>query len=972
MSTFSFENNRLYGHKLPKTILIKGKYSLNVGLVIDLKKHNGTKIPGDLRRKLVPGPYMCSSGIDKRIVEVSSEKIHKKLENKLKTLRETDGLSRIPSQHAIIDPKGCKIVRVTQQKKKKSRKIISFDFEVQHTFKRFDTILFVDAFNVAAFHYSPNHNDGNNPTGHWSNNPVSCDITTGEQVPFRLSPRPTCPHSEHRSKRVDNGVLKTYVPNKIVETHRAYKCYVVEQAVYASTNLIGGKDRKFLRANTKGVDEETCREWIKTKSCRIENRGPKECGGGEQTFSLFPVHGSMREYASYNKYTFKCDPPWKAFHVNEWRYFIYNCHIKIGEISATPPLFTLTSSFGMIPIDRQYNTSYKRSDGLTVIWDKFQPTDLCMWTLKSTANARKITYDSENILKQDRNPDVKEVIMYVADDIHQAAQTDNTLRIKGDKLHCVTPHYHDGEWEIYTNVDGSELFIFFEGERIRHGGVQHGIQAAHGQIAVDTRTRNITTVHHSTTFRATPSGPASVIEPVQQSTANKTTTATQWRDIQASLTVTNNLTLEDRVSIEDTLNYLTFKMKELDDTRIEQRGLQQCYNNQFAHDTFVTMMNIDPSTTLSNRLGVTVIADIIGNGFYAYRTCEDVKVIRVLEDLFTTSNLTYILNAKTHENHTRIRVSKYISSKGVVIDPRKCLSQPLVVFRNKLTRVENIGQLMLNNHINTKGVPFLEYCDGRHNEKIFHIHDKVYRFRQYELYKTIPFVTNAGVAQRIHDRDKAARRHGRQKKKVNDDLADIKILSVTPPRVRETPMPQIMTGLVGHTMYNMTERQSSLSTLTRIVEHTISDAEIEKQYTQQLLPEDPDFYSADSDFGEIMGEIGEGVGMAVAGVATGLIRGADGLVKEAGTLTKDVVDTAGGVLSDIGSALTGSLGAILLPIAIALAIGLAGFLVVRYFMTKKDGKPVIVSTTTTEPPQQTPPPYEREVEERGVKRRNVG
>ena len=85
--------------------------------------------------------------------------------------------------------------------------------------------------------------------------------------------------------------------------------------------------------------------------------------------------------------------------------------------------------------------------------------------------------------------------------------------------------------------------------------------------------------------------------------------------------------------------------------------MQECFNRQFAHDVFATMMNIDPSSTLSKRLGTTVIADVIGNEHYSYRTCEEVEIVRVIEDLFTTSNRTFTLNSYGHAG-TNIKIHR--------------------------------------------------------------------------------------------------------------------------------------------------------------------------------------------------------------------------------------------------------------------------------------------------------------------------
>ena len=297
---------------------------------------------------------------------------------------------------------------------------------------------------------------------------------------------------------------------------------------------------------------------------------------------------------------------------------------------------------------------------------------------------------------------------------------------------------------------------------------------------------------------------------------------------------------------------------------------------------------------------------------------------------------------------TPARISKYIESKNVRIDPKKCLSQPLVIFKNKLTRFEYVGQLMLNNQINTKSIPFLEKCDSRFNERIFHIQNKVYRFLRYKLVKKERLSTDMGVSKKIIERDKVARS---LKHRTNEtiNLIDIREISVMPPRIQETPMTQIMTGLVGHTMYNATEDQSSIKSLSRLIEYNIADKQTDEQYTQHLLPEDPGYIESGLDMDDVF-QVGDIIGEGTTGIITGLIHGADGIVTETGKLAHDVVHEAGGILGDITSSLSGPLLKILLPIGIALAIGLAVYLVVRYMMSNREGSktPVIVSTTSHE------------------------
>lgn len=961
VSTFSFSTNRVFGHTVPQTLSIETLYKLNYSDNV-ADEHDSVIIRNPIStdlRNLFGGPYVCTSGIDKKIVEASSVKTYERLKEKLEKLK--NSTSSIEPQEPIIDVShGCRLLEI------KSGTINSYStgqgnlkrtieeiFRVQHTFERFDTILFVDAYNVAAFHYLPSHHDGANPQGYKINNPVSCDITTGEQIPFRLSDRPSCPNPEESKTSSVRGVLKTYVPNKIVETHRAYQCYIVEQALYSSINAIWVTDWRLLGARTIGVNESTCREWIKTKTCQVWNRSPRKCGEGYQSFTMKPFSGSTKEFATTNSLYFQCYPNFKFCGYHEWVYYVYNCHIKVGEIAAFPPLFRLSSTFGAIPSSHLRETSYKTRDGLTVIWDKFYPTDLCMWTMKSSANARKIAYDTKNTLKEDRNPNVDEVVMFVADKIHQAVMTDNTLRVSATELNCVSPSVKN--YEIYTNVDASELYVFLHGSRLNEShGVQYGIQTAHERIVVRTTGKNVTTVHHSTTFRSTPS--KNDPHPSHIRHARDVGNETEVPDIQQQQEETFDNLTKQIVSLEDTLNYVEFKQGELDERRLEQRALQQCYNSQFAHDTFVTMMNIDPSRTLSNRLKMTVIADNIGNGFYSYRTCEDVEIVRVIEDLFTTSEQTFVLNSlRTQEEEEKKKsrkVSDHISSKGVVVDPRKCLSQPLVIFRNRITRVESIGQLMPNNHINTKSVPFLEHCDGRHNRKLFHIYDTVYEYFRYKLIGKQLFSIDNKAPNRITTSSSTTTTTTTEESD-RDLLADVQILTVTPHRVKETPIEKIMTGLVGHTMYNMHESQSSLMTLNRIMEYVIANEESNKRYTEQSLPEEPVVFGWDASFGDIMHEIGEGVGEGVTGLATGLVKGADGLVKETGHLAHDVVETAGGVLGDIGSALTGPLMKILLPIAIALAIGLAVYLLIRYLMSNRDDKSDKSVVVTTASPQQS-------------------
>ena len=255
--------------------------------------------------------------------------------------------------------------------------------------------------------------------------------------------------------------------------------------------------------------EESTNQFVgngsKVTNVQFFNRGPTECGGGYNSYSLGQIEGNLRHYGSHNTYDCQCYPEWRFCGYSQHNYFVNNCIYEEGEIYATPPFFDLTSSFGAIPSSHLKKSSYTRPDGLTIVWDRFYPSDLCMWTLKSTANARKVTYDTANILNQDRNPNVKEVIMYVADAIHQESQTDNTLRVDVKELNCVSPDPTD-QFEIYTNVDGSELYVFLEGQTTKmENGVQHGLQSAHKRIEVISDDGAKSVLHHSSTFRSTPS-----------------------------------------------------------------------------------------------------------------------------------------------------------------------------------------------------------------------------------------------------------------------------------------------------------------------------------------------------------------------------------------------------------------------------------------------------------------------------------
>ena len=967
ITSFTFKTNRIYGNTLPQTVTIEVHYNIEYSTIetetkLKLKNAPPTKRGGTIA--LTVGPYMCTEHIDQKITEASSVSTFNRLNSKLKTLRES---LEIPEAYPIIAVSDCLNLRGFLEQNlrgeiKDNIYTANAIFNVTHVFKRFDTILFVDSFNVVPFHYLPNHDPRQSLANNRNNDPVSCDLTIGDQIPFRISPRPTCPSPEMKDKVFSKGLLKTYIPNKIVETHKAYKCYIQEQAIESSVNAIGIEGYKYVARQNFGINETECRKWIQTKLCTIYRRGPERCGGGHfATYELKRIKLNNRFYGSHNPYDYRCPPRYRFLGYTLHTFYVPNCMYEQGEIYATPPMFDLTSSFGAIPSSRLNESNHTNRNGITIIWDKFYPSDLCMWSLKSKANAKKITYHTADILNQDRNPNVKEVIMYVADDIHQAVQTDNTLQVDARNLNCISVD-STNKIEAHTNVDGSELYVFLEGVSTNmQDGVQHGLQSAHKRMQV-VSDNSKSTVHHSSSFRSMPpldsnknnkimqitlkksSNNEKIQKRVRRETINEssdTTTSTtpiETADstvnetihpaINGTMNSTGNDKLIDssiskhdidkqttendtkkrdsvqdllirkdrnKVSLEDTINYLAWHNQQLDEERLEQRALQNCYNLQFAHDAFIVMMKIDPSTTLSNRLGMTVLADEIGNGHYAYQICEPVTIIRVIENLFTISSQTFTLNKyNAVQNSSEMRISDYIRSKNVKIDPIKCLSQPLIIFQNKLTRIEYIGQLMPNDQINTKNIPFLERCETRLHEKIFRIRSTVYRFLRYKLVKQERISTEKEISKKIVEKDLVARNLIHDRTDNTFELPDILEIPVIPPKVHETPVDHIMTGLVGHTMYNATENQSSLKSLTRLVEFNIAAKETERQYTQNLLPEESFYSSGLSLDGDSVFKIGELIGEGTMGVVTGLISGADDLVNATGHLAENVVHTAGG------------------------------------------------------------------------------
>ena len=192
VSTFSFYTNRLYGNTLPQKVTIEVRYSLN--FTTSERKHDHVlKLKTFPREggltKLTAGPFMCTTGIDNKIVEASSVSTYNAIKSKLRKFRESDEIPDSPSP--IINASDCRnlksIVEVNTFRSNENDVYVSTSiFNITYVFKRFDTILFVDSFNVVPFHYLPNHNDGMNPTAQRSSNPASCDLITGDQIPFEF------------------------------------------------------------------------------------------------------------------------------------------------------------------------------------------------------------------------------------------------------------------------------------------------------------------------------------------------------------------------------------------------------------------------------------------------------------------------------------------------------------------------------------------------------------------------------------------------------------------------------------------------------------------------------------------------------------------------------------------------------------------------------------------------------------------
>ena len=333
----------------------------------------------------------------------------------------------------------------------------------------------------------------------------------------------------------------------------------------------------------------------------------------------------------------------------------------------------------------------------------------------------------------------------------------------------------------------------------------------------------------------------------------------------------------------DLQSYIEYQHTETEKHNLHIRALQGCFMNQLNWDVYMQLLDVNPSRAIGDRLNVAVEASFGGNGFFNVKRCELATNVVVVPTLRTNSKELVTINGE------HVPVKDILAQMGIVPDPEKCISMPLVVFTSPLTGGQVVGQLNLDGIINVDRVSYIEAC-ARNKACIFLINNYGHFFFDYirNFTESSSLIRNA--TQRFLQSVMAPTSGNKESTELYKQHILNKIHTITivqPSTLKEKEYNHYPTGLLSNNLCCVAEIQSVSLGLMKLMEEQIYERFAATQYSSSWSSSASGSNLMEG-FGEFFLKVGEGGGDFVYGIGKGIGAIDEGIGKGVGEAAQGV------------------------------------------------------------------------------------
>lgn len=826
--------------------------------------------------------YVCKENIDSKLISAGSIAAKRQKIDKVNSL--LTGFNPRKVTPYINDLHDCQALKLEDYELKVSYSngspIKVKRFTVVHHFKQHGSVLFVDAWGVAAFHYRAKHTDAHR-LKYCENDEIA--------FPVIFNKRPVCPRPALQSTIVQNGLLTVYKPNIISVQKTAYRCYLETTYITTKQEFFGAKSNNLplVQVVQPILDKDVCLEWVKTRNCNGISTKIK-------LLSYSRFNGKMTKISDTRIATTNKILPLKYRWMYTYQYTIANCIIDVGYIRTTPPFNNMLTSWGLIGSDHLYGSNFTQSGGEIIVWKAFETKDLCNYVPLSSFDAKRITYNSKDFLEQDPNPGASEMYHFVSDVEKSVYTSDDTQVTSHELYNCIDD---DTNQTLYAINDGI-ILSWQEGASLNDEegdfldiDITKSQKKYHVHYAFDDVTQLETDSDTDKTLISTPGGGGQEDSSCSSNGEIPDSPCRQTHDVHFSQS--HNISNEDfipkrQADVKPTLsekdksttlfamvNYLAYKFREYQNHEVVRRATSWCENQQHLYDIQQMLARSSPSTIISSYLNRPVQAENIGNGVYNTHYCN------IIEDYIVVDNL-YVDN---HDIAPKLRVPyrDLYEKAGVTINPNYCFTMPIVIFREHMgANKYKIGQMYNDHTISTVEMPWIEEC--KFDRYFFHyIGHEIHVFMSYKRISITHIDVLFDYALRLKNNVnqlKSMHNGTASKRKLIEPLLENTRFVDIHTKYQPSFMKPIVLGFQNTETYSYKQRRRSISSLEGLLAH-LSASRFDDRKLRERTRGNVTFGPSGSVFKH-----------AVEGVASGLKILTDSI----GDVIEHAIERGGGVL----------------------------------------------------------------------------
>jgi len=958
--------NVLYG-KVPRSIHIVGYWYIhrNDSTFQELfeKKYTEQFLMGRL--------YICKNNVEMKLLEASSMGAKREKSRKINQLISSGDKSMV-IQPFITNIADCEVLRLDDHEiktKQLNESVIVKRFKIVHEFKKHSSVLFVDAFGVAAFHYRAKHTDAQK-LKFCENDEIS--------FPVIFNKRPICPRPVIQSTVVDNGLLTIYKPNILSIQKKAYRCYLETTLITTYTNIVNRKENNLpLTTKVEGiVDSTECLKWIKTNSCDHPVFKEKIYRLAYDLFNGTIRNLSDTRMSTVNKLELKYTYMW--YH----EYQIANCVIDVGYVRTTPPFNNILTPWGHISSDYLYESNYTYPGGEVVVWDAFEKEDLCNYVPMSSFDVKRIVYKTRDFLDEDPNPGATEMYHFVSDAVKSVYTSDDTQITSHELFNCID----DEKDQILYAINDGLILSWRKGYALNDdeddsldADIYKSQIKYHAHYAFDDVTKIFDRNDYSKISSLSGGKGNNGCETeedmssphcrqsYESSPANKLDGTLSNEDIVSVRNETTKPTVspkDQRSTLFGMINFLAFKLKDFQNQDTIRRAQMWCENQQHLYDLQLLVAQTSPSTIISSYINRPVYAERIGNGVYDTYYCDVIDDFIVIDNLFVAN--------KNPAPKIRVPLEKLYKRAGVDIDEDRCFTMPIIIFREKSGRkAYKIGQMNHDNTISTISMPWVEDC--KYGRYFFHyIGQNVHYFQDYKLQSVTDIdhlydyasrlQKNIKHLERIRATNSTVKRENIEPLLENTRFVDIHT-KYQPPSHKP-----IVLGFQNTAIYSYKQKRKVISSIEALLANANS-ARFDDKKLKIITGSKKIITGGSGDFASFISGVASGVKVLVRGVGgiaetivdTGgdffenIIETGGGVVETAfetgGNVVGSAVDRASDVLGSVADFFSGGFMKIILVIVAVAAVGLFLYYIVKKKLLSDDNNTVVYPSYTHPPPQ---------------------